>query len=223
MSESLTEDEVRRRKIAAMGDELGELAFLLWKDVTWLHFEWREFRELFGVDGSRIDLMNKTAPRFFWALERVLWQDTLLGLARLMDGPGTGGQQNVTLRRLPKLVAPAVLPALNSELDRCDRAVAFARDWRHRRYAHRDLSHAADAAGNPLKHASRQAVEDALDAIRGVMNVLESHYEDSSVMYNVGGPSLGGAYELLLHLDAGLEAEERRERELDVSWRPRFR
>src|ERR1700730_6623153 len=104
MATERTEAQIRNEKIAQMGLELGELHFLLWKDLTWLHFEWDQYFVLFGTDPSRVDVMNKAAPRFFWSLDRVLWQDILLALSRLSDPPGTGGQQNLTFLRLLRVL-----------------------------------------------------------------------------------------------------------------------
>lgn len=222
MARSQTEDEVRAAKIEAMGQDLGELHFLLWKDVTWMHFEWHEYRVLFGGDATRIALMNKTAPRFFWSLDRVLWQDILLSLSRLDDPPGTGGQRNLTFRGLLKHVRPSLRGKLESGLDAYEAKVSFARDWRHRRYAHRDHDHVASPATNPLKRASREQVEGGLEAARAVMNLVELEYQDSTTAYDSGGASISGAESLLYFLDSGAEADDGRRAKHEL-WRPRYR
>src|SRR5687768_11954076 len=120
-----------------MGPELGQLQYLLWHDVTGLHLKWAEFRELFGTKPSRIDLMNESVPAFFGHLEDVLWSDVLLHLSRLTDPPATGGQQNLTFRRFPQLVARLpIRDAVHAELDNVENTTRFARDWRDRRLAH---------------------------------------------------------------------------------------
>jgi hypothetical protein len=216
----LTEDDILNAKIAAMGSELGELHFLLWKDVTWLHFEWQEFRELFGTQESRIDLMNKTAPRFFSSLERVLWQDILLSLSRLIDPPGTGGQQNLTFGRLLPLVTPVLRDRLVAALNEYEAKAAFAREWRHRRYAHRELSHAANSSANALAPGSRASVEDALASAGTLMNLLELEYQQSTIGYEHAWGSENGALALLEYLALGLQADDERG---DLSpRRPRF-
>lgn len=219
---SSSEDAVREEKVAAMGEELGDLHFLLWRDVTWLHLEWRQYRELFGTHQTRIDLMNNTAPRFFWSLERVLWQDILLTLSRFLDPPGTGGQQNLTFLRFPALIKDSGLrEQVVAGLDNYEQRAGFARHWRHRRYAHRELTHATDSVANPLATASRGNVEQALSAARDLMNLVEGHYQDSTTAYEHSGDGGGGAQALLWYLDAGLEAAEERERN-NVWQRPRF-
>lgn len=171
MSQTSSEADVTAAKHAAMGETLGELHFLLWKDLTWLHFEWHEYRELLAATEERVALMNEVAPRFFWSLDRVLWQDTLLGLSRLGDPPGTGGQRNVTLRRLPPLLTGTLRGNVNAALESFESRVAFARDWRHKRYAHREEQLAALPQAFAPKTATRLKVEDALDAASEVMNL----------------------------------------------------
>jgi hypothetical protein len=205
-----------------MGSDLGEFHFLLWKDLTWLHLEWRQYRELFGTHETRIALMNNTAPRFFWSLERVLWQDILLTLSRLSDPPGTGGQQNLTFRRLIPHISDVGLRArFTAALDKYEESARFAREWRHRRFAHRELGHAADPQTNALVSASRASVEQALAAARDVMNLLEGHFQSGETAYDHGSDAGGGAGPLLRYLDSGLEADEER-RHQNIRWRPHF-
>lgn len=202
-----TEDDIRADKLATMGSELGELHFLLWKDVASLHFEWNQYVELFGTHPSRIDVMNAAAPQFFWSLERVLWQDILLSLSRLADPAGTGGQQNLTFRRLlPVLPDGGPRAALVSAVDEYERRSQFARNWRHSLFAHRAYDHASEPDAHPLTHASRASVLAALEAARDLMNLLEVYYQGSPTSYEDSLDPLGGAYDLLTCLDRGVQA-----------------
>lgn len=223
MATEKTEAQIRDEKIARMGPELGDVHFLLWKDLTWLHFEWDQYVVLFGTDPTRVDVMNNSAPRFFWSLDRVLWQDVLLSLSRLADPPGTSGQQNLTFLRLVR-----VLPS-DGPRDELERAIAtyekqskFARDWRHKLFAHRELYHASDPDIHPVPFASRSSVIDALQAAASVMNVVELHYQDSTTAYAMAHESIGGGYDLLYYLDRGLHARENDENR-DGFWDPRFK
>jgi hypothetical protein len=190
-----------------MGRELGELQFLLWHDVTGLHLKWAEYRELFATKASRIDLMNETAPRFFGRLAELLWTDVLLHLSRLTDPAVTVGKRNLTLLCYPPLVARMpIRDAISAALDRVDSSTRFARDWRDRRLAHRDFDHAQDPTARPLKPGSGASVEGALKAIRDLMQIPESHFRDTHVAYDHVVRASGGAWDLLYHLDNGLEA-----------------
>lgn len=145
MDRSKTQDEVRAEYVAKMGPELGELQYLLWHDVTTLHLQWSEYRELFATKPRRIDLMNETAPRFFGRLEALLWNDVLLHLYRLTDHPGGTGKERVTvLRYKPLVMGRPIQAAVHAAVDSATGATLFARDWRNHLIAHRDFSHARD-------------------------------------------------------------------------------
>ena len=223
MTTHRTEAQIREEKIAAMGEKLGEVHFLLWKDLTWLSFEWHQYVELFGTDPTRVDIMNSSAPRFFWSLDRVLWQDILLSLSRLADPPGTGGKQNLTFHRLSRLTPnDGPRTELDTAINEYEKAVKFARDWRHALFAHRDLDHAMEPDANPLAEASRASVIAAIQSAAAVMNLIELHYQKSTTAYDAVIDPIGGAYDLLYYLDLGLQARESDQAREDF-WQPRFR
>ena len=218
MPTTQTEADIRAAKIVAMGPDLGDIHYLLWHDLTWLHFEWRQFVELFGIDEARFQIMNDAAPRFFWSLERVLWQDILLGLSRLADPAGTAGQQNLTFRRLlSALPVDGPREEVLSALNEYELRVRFAREWRHALFAHRALNHAAEPEAHPLAHASRAQVIDALQAASTLMNLVELRYQDGTTRYEASFDSIGGATDLLLCLERGLHAQ-RTDQERDEPW-----
>ena len=192
--------------------------------LTTLHLNWAEFRELFASKPSRIDLMNETAPAFFRRLEDVLWKDVLLDLSRLTDKPSGRGEQRLTVLQYTPLVARLpIRDAVHAALDNVESATRFARDWRDRRIAHRDFRHAQDPAARPLAPASRASIEAALQSVREVMQIPEDHFRDAKVSYEHVIRAPGGAWDLLYHLESGLEAIRARKAErIDWKWRPKY-
>jgi hypothetical protein len=222
MADTYSQEEVRARYIAKMGAELGELQYLLWHDVTWLQLKWVEYRELFAAKSTRIDLMNETAPAFFGRLQDVLWEDVLLHLSRLTDAPVMSGKQNLTVRQYPRLVANlSIRDSVEARLARVMETTKFAQDWRNRFLAHRDLLHAQDPTAKPLESGSRASVQAALAAIRDLMQVLENHFTHNDVGYQDVDSAAGGAWDLLFHLELGLEAKQARD-PLDGHWKPKY-
>jgi hypothetical protein len=211
-------DEAKNANVAKMGNELGELYSALWQDVANLHFDWREYVELFGAKSTRIDLMNETAPHFFRLVQDRLWETTLLHLARLTDSaesPGKGGERtNLTIKALPELIDDAEFKdRLIKLIDDAMKLTGFARDWRNRRIAHRDLKLVLEQSTAPLADASRQDVKKALSAIATVLNEVAGHYTASHTAFDFGGP-LGGAVSLLYVLGFGLRARDERSKRL---------
>jgi hypothetical protein len=142
-----------------------------------------------------------------------LWEDVLLHITRLTDAPKSSGRANLTIRALPPLIAKAeVLPVVEEMIDIALARAEFARDWRNRHIAHRDLKLALKDGAEPLKPASREAVKDALRSISQVLNSVSQPYLGETTAYEQT-QALHGAGGLLYALDDGLRAEEsRRER-----------
>ncbi|UWU80726.1 hypothetical protein N2603_20345 [Bradyrhizobium huanghuaihaiense] len=214
-----TAEEAKTANVAKMGDELGEIYSALWQDVAVLHFDWHEYVELFGTKPARIDLMNAAASHFFRLVQDRLWETTLLHLARLTDpaesmGKGSG-RTNLTIRALSGLIDDAPLKDRLAKLaDEAVKLTEFARDWRNRHIAHRDLKLALEQATTPLAEASREDVKKALSAIAAVLNEAATHYTDSQTAFeHVAGP-LGGAVSLLYVLGIGERAKEERGKRL---------
>jgi hypothetical protein len=156
---------------------------------------------------------------FFALLDDVMWGDMLLHIARLTDLPRTAQRETLSITQLPPLVHPSIRDKVRGLVKGVESKAKFARDWRHRKLAHTDLSLALGMAhAKPLAASSRAAIKDVLHGIGETLNAVESHYLQSEVWYEMSGDSASG---LLYRLRDGLEAEtERRERLKSGRWRP---
>lgn len=208
-----TPEEARAERIRIMGEGLGSLYDALWQEVAWLHGKWAEYVALFGTKESRVELLNQAAPFFFRIVQDSLWEDVLLHIARLTDPPEVGGKCNLTVQCLPRTIDhPETRETVTKLIGRVQEHSAFCRDWRNRRLAHRDLRLVLDATAEPLQPASRKKVNEALRALTEVLNAIESHYLDSTTIFDLDGEP-GGALCLLHLLDSWLNAARaRRER-----------
>lgn len=207
--------DVEREQIEALGAELGPYFHQLYVETAWIQDKWRDFRELYGTSPVRIDLLNEAASRFFGMVHDALWEDTLLHLSRLTDAAKMGKRDNLSLCRLPELIRDAGLRVeVSSLVNAAVRKCGFARDWRNRHIAHRDQALALDEGARQLEHASRLAVEEALDAITTVIVRVHEHYIGGISLDIPGGP--GDALDLLRVLHDGLEAERARERRFET-------
>jgi hypothetical protein len=146
-------------------------------------------------------------------VEREMWANILLHLARLTGSSKSAGKSNLTLRNLPALVSDEGLKErLAALLDEVDARTKFCRDWRNRTLAHRDLSLALGAHSVSLENGSRKDVNEALNVIVKTLNEVSEHYLKSENHFRVTS-WIGGASALLYVIDDGLrEARERDER-----------
>jgi hypothetical protein len=182
-----TAEEAKIHYIEKMGDDLGTQFAALWQEVVRLHMKWGEYVELFGSKPTRVELLNKAAPNFFHMIQHLLWEETLLHIARLTDKPtSTRGKANLTILSLPAVVAcPATKTALNEMAEAAVRKTAFCRDWRNRRIAHHDLSLLMNPTAEPLAKGSIKQVNEALSSIVSVLNEVQMHYEGSESFFSV--------------------------------------
>jgi hypothetical protein len=156
-------------------------------DVVWLHGRWIIYRQLFGTNKERVDLLNESAGTVTWILQNLLLDDVQLAISKIGDPAGAGKTRNLTLRRLQvdlrdtgeiSLVAN-LEPHLKTFEDSCS-------EIRHRRnkwIAHSDLDTKLGARAIPLSGPSRSEIETALAALREALNCVELHYTGSQTAY----------------------------------------
>ena len=210
MAEGLSAEQVRDRHIRDMGRELGCVYSALMNDVTLLHAKWRQYKQLYAHSRERVALLNEVSGYFFGVVQRTLWENVLLSLARLTDPPKSVGKDNLTLERLPDLIGnPKLACELKGLVEAVHKACKSARTWRHRRLAHSDLGLALASSSDPLPGVTREEVEAALEAIRAALNRLAAHYWQSEMDYYPVIPHGGDGDSLVYFLDQGVRAEAR--------------
>ena len=210
MSPSRTAAESKADHIARMGEGLGCVYHALWQEVAWIYKKWAEYVTLFGTNPGRIELMNQSAPSFFRTVQDSMWESVLLHIARLTDSPRSRGKSNLSLKRLPgELAASPIGDEVARLVSVASTQSDFARDWRNRHLAHRDLALALGQQVEPLAHASRAAVRQALAAMAAVLNSVSGHYLDSTTMFDLGDDG-GDAVSMLYLLRDGARYEQDR-------------
>jgi hypothetical protein len=170
-------DQVLEAYVKDMGSELGTLFDALSHELTWVHWRWNQYRILFGEKPSRIELLNASAPFFFRIIQNVLFEETLLGISRLIDPSDSGeGKFNLTIQALPPLCQPKIQDQIRTMVREAANAGEFAKDWRNRHIAHRDLDLVLGRPAKILEPATRDKVEVSLSALRDVLKTVEHEY-----------------------------------------------
>jgi hypothetical protein len=208
-------EDVRAQHLSSFGEVLGPLYTALSSDVLWLHIKWLEYRELYAGSSERIRLLNDSAPNFFGMLQSILWHDVLLHIARLTDPPRQPGGENLTLLSLPEVLDDTDLQAeVETKLDCAVAAANFARQYRNKHLAHRDLDHALERA-EPLTQGSRQQVEEVLGLFVEALNTVNNHYCEATQLYREMMP-LGDARSILSILALARDVESKRRARIEA-------
>lgn len=202
-------EQVLEQHIRDMGDELGRVYNALSIEVSWLHIKWQLYRQLFAKSEARIELLNEAAGHCFGVLQRALADGVLLHIARVTDREQIAGRSNLTIcalaSRVPNVALRTdVVQLVATALATCDPL----RAWRHRQLAHGDL--AAALGTEVVAGVSRAQIEEALRAIRAVLNRIERHYGWSPMRYD--DPIVPGddGDMLVYYLSKGLRQEKLR-------------
>ncbi len=200
-------DEIRNECIEKMGKPFGEMYFNFRNELISLHVKWQEFRVLYAESKDVIDILNESAEVFFGSLQDILWKDVLLHLCRLTDNKKVKGKETLSVFQFPQHIKDQGLKEKveNAANEACTKA-KFARDWRNRRLAHRELPALTGQKSKPLASASRAHVEEVLESMRNFINLIEISYLDVTVIYHLPITSINGADTLVHKLKLGNEA-----------------
>jgi hypothetical protein len=215
MGHNSSAEEVQQEHLGTLGPNLGPVYHALYNECAWLHIKWQQYVELYGTKPERIKLLNKSASLFFRIIEDILWDDILLHLSKLTDPPGSGKKkQRLTIRRLPNLISDETFRSeVENLVDSAVKATEFARDWRNRRIAHRNLALAIKETSISLAPASRKQIKDALEAISRPIQRINEFYFNSQIRFGlISEPK--GAIDLLYVMHEGIQAREKRRQRL---------
>jgi hypothetical protein len=205
MSDIKTGAEVKQDRVNKMGEELGLLYDSLMNEIIWISFKWLDYVELFAVNQKRIDILNNSAPVFFSSLERILFRDVLLGLAKITDPAesrvGKYVHKNVSVQALPSLVDALFKKEVESRLREIETLVPFCRSWRNKIIAHKDLDTALQESAIPLEPANRKKVNELLKAVQELVNTVNYWYLHGTYDFPHLRPT--DTYSLLRHLNWG--------------------
>ncbi|MDP2761415.1 MAG: hypothetical protein Q8O64_13635 [Sideroxyarcus sp.] len=197
--------------------EIHALWATLDKEITWLHGRWFIYRQLYGTSPERVELLNKSAGSFINILQEILLHDVQLTLSKL-DDPATSGrspkiQKNMTLDALHKGLSVAGEVALadkmTASLQQFTDACTKIRTRRNKWIAHFDLPTMLNQDVHPRENPSRDEVENALKALRDVMDCVSVHYTNTSIGLGYEHYWMQADGEALLHvLRCGLRYRE---------------
>ena len=209
MSESFTPEQARNRSVAAMPAPLGEFYHWLHDELAWLYIKWTDYRRLYAMGDERVELLIKVAPTFFGQLQRTMWEDVLLHLCRLTDPAKSMGHEHLTILRIPDAIPDQALrDTVQLLVNDAKQKSQFARNWRNRHLAHKELPTPLGQVAATSSLGSRQNVEDALAAVAKTMNHIERHYLNQTVLYAHSIEALGGVESLIARLTKGISADE---------------
>ena len=181
-------------------------------EVTWLHGRWLIYRQIFGTNEQRVEILNKTAGTFAKVLQDILLDDVQMGLAKLGDPAVSYVRkqpiENLTIENFFKSISEKgiVIEELPQLLIDYKAACALARERRNKRIAHFDLKEMTLSKEN-IFGPSRLEIEKALECLRKIMNSISLHFNGEAKAYDLISLNSDGN-SLVYMLKSGLRYRE---------------
>jgi len=153
-------------------------------EVTRCHYYWILYRQLFGTNETRLEIINKTTPSFFVMYQDMFFDYITLELSKLTDPADFGKYKNLSFYYLLELLQGEISEEFNKMLkdilDELKSVTILFRNRRNKLVAHRDL----ETIGKKNEYGiSRQSVEDALTVVGKYLNEIDSHFFNTTTMY----------------------------------------
>lgn len=184
MSTESSSLKIKENHIAVLGKEFGTLYNSLHNEVVWLYMKWSEYKELFGKKESRVTLLNNSSPQFFFVVQKVLWNDVLLGISKITDNTKVAGKRTTTLKSIPDFINDSETKnRFIHHLNELIININFCRDWRNRVIAHKDFDLIISEKAKPLEPANGLKIDHAFESIFALLNIVENHYFGSNTMF----------------------------------------
>jgi AbiU2 len=190
--------------LSMMPPDVAEVFGQLWQEVTQVHTRWREFLKLYGNE-ENVRVMNESAPAFFVEYQRVVSDYVLLEICRLTDPAGKDDKTNLSLATLVSKIDETAHGEFKKQVS-VFLAIAKSKfetagKHRNKRIAHLDLE---VRLGSGLPPVTTTEIDDALQAIKDAMDLIQGHFTDTDTAY---GSAIfrGGGEELIYWLRRGLD------------------
>lgn len=179
-----------------MESEVRKLFWSLHKEVLYLFYRWKIYRQLFGSGADNLKLLNQSGSNVFALLQNLIVDDVFLTLCRLTDPLKTNGKKNLTLRyflgEAGTMLTDELRKDLKRKLGRLDKLTQSVRDHRKKRIAHLDLRYASEAEALPPVEYSD--LDKSLELLNSVMRHLHvalfdasTDYKEPSIAYGCDG------------------------------------
>ena len=210
MSQDKSAEQIKNQHLEQMGVELGTIFNFLYNEVLTINYKWTEYIEVYGTNEERLKLLNKTAPTYFAVVQKVLFENIVLNIARITDPIQSMGKKNLTIKAIPQFITDDNLKArILKCIDEIDNESSFCRDWRNRLITHSDYSLLMNEKAQPLEPANRTKIDSIIKLLYEFINELYDKYFNTRIYEKIIKAN-NGVFRLLCLLDEGQTSEHDR-------------
>ena len=174
-----------------------------------------------AIEETRIELLNKSAPSFFFLVQKTLIDSVILDIAKLTDPIESCKKKNITLRAIPNYIDDEIFKSeIQNEIDNLTNKIQFLRDKRNQMISHMDFEYyLGPKKATTTELVTKNEIDTAIKSLYSIFNKIEKFYFDTSTLYQHIQIERG-AVSLLHLIEYGIqfrqEAMENRKRKVRV-------
>ena len=202
MSTKSAEEVLEDYKIS-MGDDLGTLMYFFWNELNTMWIILSDFKTLYSSKKSYVDLLNKSAPRFFWEYQKMWWQYMTIGILRLTEQNKRKKKERASMVHLVELITDNELKEqCKKEYEELVEVTKDLKIARHNLYAHYNYNAKIISPATTVEDVSIKAIKQALLQLGKIFNLVLDKYQNATVPWEMVDDDLG-ANQILCSLAMG--------------------
>jgi len=159
----------------------------LWRDfvneVTQIAFKRKLIKDVYSEKG--IEIINQTHSNWFARVQRILIDDLILSVMRLLDPDSTGKYENFSLNYITKNAGDCIDQSHHEEIsqliDDADEVIKRIKDHRDKRIAHADLRTAQ--CPMQLPSINFQDIECVIFMLQRIANMYSMHLNNGPIEF----------------------------------------
>ena len=191
-----TAEEIKKNMTDTLGDKFGSFLYVIYNEINWLSFKWSEYCQLFAIEETRIELLNKSAPSFFFLVQKTLIDSIILEITKLTDPIESCNKKNITLKAIPNYIDDEIFKnEIQNEIDNLTNKIQFLRNKRNQMISHMDFEYyLGPKKATTTELVTKNEIDTAIKNLYSIYEKIEKFYFNTrtsqKIQYKQGAVSL---------------------------------
>lgn len=173
----------------AIPETVRPLYDILYEEVLWLHVKWKILTQLHPYDNEQAELLNQTAFMFFFVTRKVLLNDILVSIGRLLDPAKDRNFENASFDQLVTWLEvnnyPELSTCLGKKLFDIKCKAEHLKAFRNKKIAHLDLYLAIEDEAKTviMPRVQKEEIDIIIKSVQDFMNTFVQHFDNYEVRF----------------------------------------
>jgi hypothetical protein len=170
--------------VKSIPDEIAPIYNVIHNQLTWAYSLWNELKYLFS-EQIRLDLINHSAPTYFFNMQQATLIEIQLIICRLSDEASFGKKANVSFPRLSEMIHSLdkddIANKMQEELNKANDEIGEVRGRRNKLIGHLDYQALIVDEISPIPELTETQINNSLSAFSRSFNVVAGHFLDTGI------------------------------------------